>query len=148
MHRIIRNAAILLTGILALVACDLDKPQNYTFSYSLYYSVAEEDTQKAVIEYFKEKIDFSQTFQLYGDQHEVTTKANEKFLEDVKVIKNEEVIEMLGKNDLVQMNLNMASSKGSYGAISIVYWYHQPDEDGDGSEDGDSSGDGDGSGNS
>ncbi len=136
MHRIIRTAAVLLTGILALGACSLDKPQNYTFSYSLYYAVAEEDTQKAVVEYFKEKIDFSRTFQIYGEQYEVLTQANEKFLEDIKVIKNEEVLELLGENDFAQMNLNMASSKGSSGAVSSVYWFHE--KNGDGSDGNDS----------
>lgn len=138
MHRIVR-AAVMLAGILALGACNLDKPQTYTFSYSLYYGVAKEDTQKALVEYFKEKIDFSKTFEIYGEQYEVVTQANEKFLEDLKVIKSEEVLELLEVNDLAQINLNMAASKGSYGVVSSVYWHKQKDSDGSDGSDGDGS---------
>ncbi len=133
MRRVIKRFAVLLVCVLALSACDLDKPQNYTFSYALYYSVADEDTQKAVEEYFKSKIDFDESFTIYGGQYDAAQQASKKMLEDVEDVDHEEVLALIGKDDVVELALNMFSSKGRIGIAGAIYWFHSDDED-DGGE--------------
>ena len=134
MKKFITRMAVLLVSALALVGCDLDKPQNYTFDYSLIYSVAEEDTQKAVEEYFKAKIDFDKNFSIYAGQYEAAQQATDIFLEDVEAINHDEVLAIIGEDDVVELALNMYSPKGKVGVAGAIYWYHSDDEEDSGAK--------------
>ncbi len=135
MNRTIRRIALLLAAALVLGACQLDKPQDYTFCYSLYYKVADEEAQTAVKEYFKSKIDFEKTFTIYAEQFDAIQQANQQFLKDVEPIKNEEVLALIDKDDIVQMTLDIYTAKGKMGVAGAIYWFHDPDsEDGEAKE--------------
>lgn len=141
MKKFLTRIAVLMAAVLTLGACQLDKPQEYTFYYSLYLNVADEDAQTAVKEYFSSKIDFDASFTVYAAQYEAIQQANEQFLKDIEPIKNDEVLALIAKDDIVHMAMDIYTSKGRMGTISVVSWFHSDDEEtGDGEEG--SSGDG------
>lgn len=129
MNRTICRIALLLAAVLTLGACQLDKPQDYTFCYSLYCNVADEQAQTAVKEYFKSKVDFEKTFTIHAEQFDAVQQANEQFLKDVEPIKNEEVLALIAKDDIVQMTLDIYNAKGRMGVASAIYWFHDPDSE-------------------
>lgn len=138
MKQFFKKIAFVLFGALMLTGCDLDQVDNYTFSYALSYTVKEEEQQKALTDYFKSKLDFDKSYSFHGSYYDATTYGCDKFKEDIKVFTNDEVLALLGKDDQAYLALYMYSSKGNMGAVSAVYWVHDPDaekgEEGEGSE--------------
>ncbi len=138
MKHFFKKIAFVLFGTLMLTGCDLDQVDNYTFSYALSYTVKEEEQQKALTDYFKSKLDFDKSYSFHGSYYDATTYGCDKFKEDIKVFTNDEVLALLGKDDQAYLALYMYSSKGNMGAVSAVYWVHDPDaekgEEGEGGE--------------
>lgn len=138
MKQFFKKIAFVLFGALMLTGCDLDQVDNYTFSYALSYTVKEEEQQKALTDYFKSKLDFDKSYSFHGSYYDATTYGCDKFKEDIKVFTNDEVLALLGKDDQAYLALYMYSSKGNMGAVSAVYWVHDPDaekgEEGEGGE--------------
>ena len=129
MRHFFQKIAFVLFGALFLTGCNLDQNDNYTFSYALHYTVEGEEQQKALEEYFKEKIDFDRTYSFSGSYYDATVFGCDKFREDIKVFTNEEVLALLGKDDQAYLALYMFSSKGNVGPVSAVYWTHDLDEE-------------------
>lgn len=127
MKHFFKKIAFVLFGTLMLTGCDLDQVDNYTFSYALSYTVKEEEQQKALTDYFKSKLDFDKSYSFHGSYYDATTYGCDKFKEDIKVFTNDEVLALLGKDDQAYLALYMYSSKGNMGAVSAVYWVHDPD---------------------
>ncbi len=131
MKKFFTRIAVLVAAIMTLGACQLDKPQEYTFYYGLYLNVADEDAQTAVKEYFKSKIDFDSSFSVYAEQFEAIQQANGQFIKDAEAIDNEEVLALIDKDDLVQLAMDIYTSQGRMGTVSVISWFHSDDEEGD-----------------
>lgn len=129
MRHFFQKIAFVLFGALLLTGCNLEQNDNYTFSYTLTYVVEGEEQQKALEDYFKEKIDFDKTYSFSGSYYDATVYGCDRFREDIKVFTNEEVLTYLGKDDAAYLVLNMYSSKGNMGAVAAVYWTHDLDKE-------------------
>ncbi len=144
MKHFFKKIAFVLFGALMLTGCDLDQVDNYTFQYQTLIYLSEEDEDKkeeqskAIEEYFKSKIDFDKTYSFHGPYYDATVYGCDMFENDIKAFTNDEVLALLGKDDQVCLALYMFSSKGNMGAVSAVYWVHDPDaekgEEGEGGE--------------
>ncbi len=131
MKKFFTRIAVLILAVLTLGACELDKPQEYTFYYGLYLNVADEDAKTAVKEYFKSKINFDNGFSVYAEQFEAIQQANERFIKDAEAIDGDKVRDLIAKDDLVQLAMDIYTSKGRMGTVSVLSWFHSDDEDGD-----------------
>ncbi len=131
MKKFFTRIAVLILAVLTLGACELDKPQEYTFYYGLYLNVADEDAKTAVKEYFKSKINFDNGFSVYAEQFEAIQQANERFIKDAEAIDGDKVRDLIAKDDLVQLAMDIYTSKGRMGTVSVLSWFHSDNEDGD-----------------
>lgn len=126
MRKTLLKLLLMAAGIFGLGSCNLDMNGTYTFTNTLLYSVADEETEKAVLGYFEEVIDFDAAYTFTGSQHDAIDFGQAKIQEVVKPVDNEAVVAMLGEKDIVQYVMYMTGNKNNI-AIGAVIW--QPEEE-------------------
>ena len=120
-HRILLRICLLFTLILGTTGCLLDQELDFSFPYVLQYELSSEETEAAVKEYFKSKIDFDNPFTYTGYRSDAVKLANEQMLKDCEALSEDEIYAILEEGDAVLLAMYI-SCTDTYMPISGIQW--------------------------
>ena len=126
-HRILFRICLLFTLILGASGCLLDKELDYSFPYVLQYQLNSEETEDAVKEYFKSKLDFENPFTYTGYRADAVKLANERMLKDCESLSENEIYAILEEGDIVVLSMYISCSD-TYMPISGIQWKKQDEK--------------------
>lgn len=124
MRNTILKLFIIFSAVFSFNACEFEQEKTYSFAYSLMWALEKEESEEPIKKYFEDRLDFKNTFSFTGRQADVMALANERFINEVEAnINHDEVLDLLGEKDIVELDLYMIFDKGK-SVISAISWYH------------------------
>lgn len=133
MRTVFTKITTILAGLSFICSCDLSMTDTYSFTNVLYYTVSTEDEESratAITDFFKSCIDFDTTYTYTGSQYDAIVYGQNKMMENLGDLTNEEVEAVLEDGEVVQYAMSMTSTNYK-GIIGTISWTKEDEEEDD-----------------
>lgn len=120
---------VFICSLFSFNSCDLTMSGTYTFGHYVEFSVAKEDTKKALENYFKATLDFNETFTYTGERSDAIAFGVTKLEETAKKFNKEQIVGMLEENDWVVYAMYISGHKTEAHIGGITWSHYKADEE-------------------
>ncbi len=148
MRKTLYSLILLILGLLTTTSCDIDLVDNYSYIQVVDIALQEgkkEDIEKVRDELEKYILSCFETEKIepfYGAQYDAVVKGCDIFMERVKLIDEDKVLEFLPKEGDAARYMIVISGQKMQQMIGYQVWVNEPEKEGGENQEGGSSNDG------